>query len=106
MLRPTLTFLSLALACGAVLAQTSSPTTTPSPTAQTGIAPAQLTPAEPAEFDDLDRNRDGFVARDEVPVTHDISRAWTLLEQRHPWRSIPRSSGHADSGGSCRRGGR
>ena len=81
MLRPTLTFLALALASGAVLAQTSSPTTTPAPTSQTGITPSQITPAPPAEFDDLDRNRDGFVARDEVPVTHDISRAWTLLDR-------------------------
>ena len=81
MLRPTLTFLALALASGAVLAQTSSSTTTPAPTSQTGIAPAQITPAPPAEFDDLDRNRDGFVARDEVPVTHDIARAWTLLDR-------------------------
>ena len=70
MFRPTLTFLALALASGAVLAQTPGPTTTPAPTAQTGVAPAQITPAPAAEFDDLDRNRDGFVARDEVPVTH------------------------------------
>lgn len=77
--RSTPTFATLALVAGAALAQTSPTTTTPAPTSQTGIAPQPMAPTL-ARFDDLDRNRDGFVAREEVPVTHDIARAWTILD--------------------------
>ena len=79
MLRTTL-FLAAAALAGAAAAQTSPSTALPTPNSQTGIAPSQMAPSL-ARFDDLDRNRDGFVARDEVPVTHDIARAWTLLDE-------------------------
>ena len=78
MSRYTFPLLALAFA-GAAAAQTSSPTTI-TPTTPTGVQPAQMAPTL-ATFDDLDRNRDGFVARDEVPVTHDIARAWTILDE-------------------------
>ena len=78
MSRYMLPLLALAFA-GAAAAQTSSPTTI-TPTTPTGVQPAQMAPTL-ATFDDLDRNRDGFVARDEVPVTHDIARAWAILDE-------------------------
>ena len=89
MSRSTLTFLTLALAASAALAQTSPTTSLPSPISATGITPQQMTPSPLARFDDLDRNRDGFVARTEVPVTHDIARAWTILDENLDSRLSP-----------------
>ena len=72
--------LALVLVSGAVLAQNSTTTVKPVTGTTTGIAPTPISPSL-AKFDDLDRNRDGFVAKEEVPVTHDISRAWTILDE-------------------------
>ena len=78
MLRSITPLFALALLAGAAQAQNSSSTVKPAPNTQTGVQPMSPTLAS---FDDLDRNRDGFVAKDEVPVTHDIARAWTLLDE-------------------------
>lgn len=72
--------LVLVLASSAALAQNSTTTVKPVPGTTTGITPTPISPSL-AEFDDLDRNRDGFVAKEEVPVTHDIARAWTILDE-------------------------
>lgn len=78
MLRSITPLLALALLAGAAQAQNSPSTVKPAPTTQTGIQPMSPTLAS---FDDLDRNRDGFVSKDEVPLTHDIARAWTMLDE-------------------------
>jgi hypothetical protein len=72
--------LALALVSGAALAQNSTTTVKPVTGSITGIAPTPVAP-KLASFDDLDRNRDGFVQKEEVPVTHDIARAWTILDE-------------------------
>ena len=81
MLRSTL-FLAL-LASGAALAQTSPADTTPATNAQNTL---DRTTAKLEAFEDMDRNRDDYVSRDEVPITHVLSQAFGQLDANNDGR--------------------
>ena len=63
------------LSCGAAVAQDDP---TPSTNAQNTLDPMT---AKLDRFEQLDRNRDDYVARDEVPITHVLSQAFDQLDE-------------------------
>ena len=72
----SIAFLAL-VASGTALAQTAPADTTPSTNAQNTLDPMT---AKLDTFEQLDRNRDDYVARDEVPITHVLSQAFAALD--------------------------
>jgi hypothetical protein len=65
------------LACGTAFAQTSPADATPSTNTQNTL---DQTTAKLESFEDMDRNRDDYVSRDEVPITHVLSAAFAQLD--------------------------
>lgn len=63
--------------CGVAAAQTPPADATPATNAQNTL---DRTTSKLESFEDMDRNRDDYVSRDEVPITHVLSAAFSQLD--------------------------